>query len=586
MPYDLIIKNGTLVDGTGAPRRIVDLAIADGRVARIGDLENATADRVIDATGQIVAPGVIDVHTHYDASINWDPYATSSSWHGTTTVVAANCGFGYAPVRAQDRERIMLMMKNTEQIPLETQRVAMNWSWETFPQWMEHLRALPKGVNALMYVPMNPLLVYVKGPDAKSRPTTAVERRQMREILHEAMDAGACGFSFTLLSHNSHVDFDGSPVPSDVMEPEDAYNLAWVLRERGEGVIQAMVDFQLDCRWEVTEQLARISGQPVIHNVCVAIEPHSANPTPTELEYCNRWQPTLEWATELQEQGLRVYLQSASNAAWGEFKADELSFYNVAVLEEFTKCTTDEERMALAGDPKWRARALAAYDRSNTMAAAIPHYTVCDVYGASTYAHYVGRSLHDIAEAEGRSWIDVFFDVLVATNMKVDFKFELSGKLDPRKHAEIYKHPRALMGVSDGGAHVKSFVGGGSSTAFLIWLVREEGRLTLEEAHSVLSQRPAEVFGFTDRGVLVEGYAADIMIYDLDKLGFDRKYTIAYDLPDAGYRRTLPARGVSHVLVNGEVIVEDNETTGAYPGLVVGPTGASDGYLGAPANAL
>jgi N-acyl-D-aspartate/D-glutamate deacylase len=147
MPYDLIVKNGTLIDGTGAPRRIVDLAISDGRVARIGDLEHATADRVIDATGQIVAPGVIDVHTHYDASINWDPYATSSSWHGTTTVVAANCGFGYAPVHAQDRERIMLMMKNTEQIPIATQRLAMNWSWETFPQWMDYLRSLPKGAS-------------------------------------------------------------------------------------------------------------------------------------------------------------------------------------------------------------------------------------------------------------------------------------------------------------------------------------------------------------------------------------------------------------------------------------------------------
>jgi N-acyl-D-aspartate/D-glutamate deacylase len=171
--------------------------------------------------------------------------------------------------------------------------------------------------------------------------------------------------------------------------------------------------------------------------------------------------------------------------------------------------------------------------------------------------------------------MDVFFDVLVATKMQVDFRFELSGKMDARKHVEIYRHPRSLMGVSDGGAHVKSFVGGGSSTAFLIWLVREEGRLTLEEAHNLLSQRPAEVFGFTDRGVLLEGYAADIMIYDLEKLGFERKYTIAYDLPDAGYRRTLPAQGVSHVLVNGQVIVEDSHTTDALPGVVLGPTGPS-----------
>jgi N-acyl-D-aspartate/D-glutamate deacylase len=573
--YDVIIRNGTLIDGTGAPRRAADVAISAGRVAKIGDLGTATATREIDASGHVVAPGVIDVHCHYDASLNWDPYATSSSWHGVTTVVVANCGFGFAPVRPSDRERIMGMMKNTEQIPIETQRVAIGWGWETFPEWMDHLRSLPKGVNTAMYVPMNPLLIYVKGPDAAKRRTTAAERRRMREILHEAMDAGACGFSFTLLAQgNNHVDFDGSPVPSDVMEPEDAYNLAWVLRKRGEGVIQAMVEFNLDARKEVTEQLARISGQPVIHNVCVAVEPFSDNPSQAELNLQNGWQETLEWATEMQDQGLRVYLQTGSMHVWVELKADELStgFVTFPGLEDFARCTTDEERLALAADPEFRARArdAAAADNANALVS-IPYLAIADAHGDPTYSRYEGVTIAKIAEAEQKSWVDVFFELLVATRMKVDFGSASSPELDASKHEQIIRHPRALMGVSDGGAHVKSFSGGYFSTDFLIWIVREEGRLTLEEAHNILSQRPAEVFGFKDRGILAVGYAADIMIYDFEKLGFDRKYVTLYDLPDGGYRRTVPSRGVSYVLVNGEVIVEDNQTTGAHPGLVLEP---------------
>jgi N-acyl-D-aspartate/D-glutamate deacylase len=571
MDYDLIIRHGTLIDGTGAPRRAVDLAIKDGRVAKVGDLGAATADRVVDASGQIVAPGVIDVHTHYDASISWDPYATSSSWHGVTTVVAANCGFGYAPCRPADRERTMMMMLNTEQIPLEVQRLTLNWSWETFPEWMAHLRSLPRGVNFATYVPMNALLVYVKGVEGKNRPTTAAERRQMRELLHDAMEAGACGFSFTLLAKgNNHVDYDGTPVPSDIMEPEDAYNLAWVLRERGEGVIQAMVQHNLDCRHEVTEQLARISAQPVIHNVCGVYELQNDHPTPTELRISLQWKETLDWATELQNQGLKVYLQGAAMRPWGETKIEEFTgFFSVPVFEDFCKCSTNDERMALASNAEWRAKARAAYTPDRFMMGGIPGYVLSDAYGEPTYSRYVGQSVQEIADAEGKPIVDVFFDMLVATKMQLDFRSGDGRKYNGEKTETVMRHPRTLTGVSDGGAHVKSFVGGQFSTEFINWMVKDEQRMTLEEAHNILSQRPAEVFGFIDRGVLLEGYAADIMIYDFDKLGFERKYTIAYDMPGGGYRRTLPAKGVSHVLANGQVIVEDNKTTGAHPGMVL-----------------
>lgn len=574
MMHDLIIRNGTLVDGTGAPRRDVDLAVKDGQISKIGDLKGDTAKREIDATGQIVSPGVIDVHCHYDAHINWDPYCTCSSLHGTTTVVMANCGFGYAPCRKEHRERNMLLMQNTEQIPIATQREVLNWNWETFPEWMDHLRAIPKGVNTAMYVPMNPLLLYVKGEEVKSRPTTAVERRQMRDLMHEAMEAGACGFSVSMLKKgNNHVDFDGSPVPSDIMDAEDAYNLAWVLRERGEGVIQAMVEHRFDYRYEVSEQLARISGQPVIHNVCVPYETMSENPAPEELRIANQWKETLVWADELRSQGLKIYLQAATRA-WSEFKINEEfgAFYAVPVFEEFGLCKTPEERLAMAGDPVWRKKAREAYSPEQFMMGGIPQFVLIDTHGDPVYSKYEGKSVDDIAKAEGKQMVDTFFDILVATKMEADFRGgdHSWNTYSSEKVEKILRNKAALSGVSDGGAHIKSFTGGHFPTELINWMVKDQKRMSLEEVHQILSQRPAEVFGFDDRGVLTEGKAADIVIYDFDKRGYERKYETLYDVPGGEYRRSVPAQGVSHVLVNGVEIVDENgKTTGAHPGLVV-----------------
>jgi len=271
MTFDLIVQNGTVIDGTGNDRFKADLGVKHGLIAEIAPkLDAHQAHRTIDASGRFVAPGVIDVHTHYDAQIHWDPYCTGSSWHGTTTVVVGNCGFGFAPCAADPevRDRYMLMMQNTEQVPYAAMREALGWDWTTFPEYMEHLRRVPKGVNVATYLPMNPLMIYVMGIDAaKSRPATETERARMRQLLNEAMDSGAIGFAFSYLQeHNTHVDFDGSVMPSDGMAIEEAYNLAQVLRERGDGMIHALVEVPgaVNHR-EITAKLARISGRPVLH---------------------------------------------------------------------------------------------------------------------------------------------------------------------------------------------------------------------------------------------------------------------------------------------------------------------------------
>ncbi|WP_176590575.1 amidohydrolase family protein [Sphingobium sp. EM0848] len=569
MTYDLIVRNGTIVDGTGAGRVVADLAVSDGRIVRIGDLGQQKALKEIDAMGRIVAPGVIDLHTHYDAPLHWDPYATSSSWHGTTSVVMGNCGFGYAPCRPEHRERYMMMMVNTEQVPYESQKQAINWEWESFPEWLAHLRAMKKGINVGMFLPLNPLLVYVKGDEVKSRPTTDAERARMKQLLNEAMDAGASGFSLSLLGNgNGHVDFDGTPVPTDVMDPEDAYCLAELLRERGDGIIQSLVQLRMESRPDISEKLARISGRPVIHNVIMAVE-GSDNPTPAQLELINRWKNTLDWVDRMEKEGLEIYLQSVTFRGWAEFKIEESTLFNaVPVFEEFSRCKTTSERMALAQNAEWRkaARESYRYEYFIPTGGGFEKYILGSAIGSETYQPYEGMKVGDIAAKLDRHVVDVFFDILVDTHMQVDFVLAEAQSRDGNKIEQILRHPRVIAGTSDGGAHVKMFVGGQYSTDLINWMVKEDKRLTLEEMHNILSARPARMFGFHDRGTLEEGKAADIVIYDLDTLGFERKYVVANDLPGGDWRRTVPARGVDYVIVNGQVVMDHGKPSGLFPG--------------------
>ncbi|NNL86505.1 MAG: amidohydrolase family protein, partial [Myxococcales bacterium] len=238
--YDLHIAGGTIVDGTRVPRYRGDVWIKDGVIAQLGGRAPGAARTTIDASGKIVAPGFVDLHTHYDAQIRWDPWCTISGWHGVTSVVLGNCGFGFAPVKPDFRERSMLTMTRTEAIPFASMEVGMDWDWETIPEYLDSLDRAPKGVNCIQYMPTASLMTYVMGLEAaKSRPATDAERAEMQRLLNEGMDAGLCGFSIQRLGPDSvQADFDGSPMVTDTMCDEDILCLAAVLRERDEGFIQ------------------------------------------------------------------------------------------------------------------------------------------------------------------------------------------------------------------------------------------------------------------------------------------------------------------------------------------------------------
>src|SRR5580698_3519422 len=281
---DLHIKGGTVVDGTRVPRFKADVWVKDGKVLQIGGRSPGFSKRTIDADGLIVAPGFVDLHTHYDAQIHWDPYCTISGWHGVTSVVLGNCGFGFAPVKPADQDRCLQMMTRTEQIPYESMKEGMPFTWESLPEWLDALQNLPKGVNVVSYVPVSPLMVYVMGLEAaKSRPATPAERREMQRLLNEAMDAGACGFSIQRLGpHSLQADVDGTPMPTDCMDDEDVLILAEVLRDRDEGFIQITqaqdgdpvhAEGQSKSRDHAfLERLAEVAQRPVLHNAVAVID--------------------------------------------------------------------------------------------------------------------------------------------------------------------------------------------------------------------------------------------------------------------------------------------------------------------------
>ena len=282
--YDVIIKGGTIVDGTRTPRYVSDVAVVDGKVAKIGGLRSSSADRVLDASGLIVAPGFVDLHTHYDAQIQWDPYCTVSGWHGVTTVLIGNCGFGFAPCRPEDRERAMLMMTRNEAIPFDAMRAGMLWDWVTFSEFMDSLERMPKGINVFTYVPLTPLYVWVMGIEAaRSRRPTEAELIEMCRLVNEGMDAGACGWSAQVLGAGSDQrDYDGAPMITDLMTQEEMLTFARVLGDRDEGYIQltylesddsGRFDRERSCMF--FERLSEVSRRPILYQT-VAI--NGSNP--------------------------------------------------------------------------------------------------------------------------------------------------------------------------------------------------------------------------------------------------------------------------------------------------------------------
>ncbi len=571
--FDTLIRNGLIVDGTGASSFYADIGIKDGRIAEIGDLSARTAGREIDADGRIVAPGHVTQHSHYDAALFWDPYCQGSALNGVTTVVNSNCGFGFAPVRPADIERTMLMMSTTEQIPVEHQRDGMPWDWESFPDWLGHMRNLPKGVNVATYLPLNPLLVYVMGVDAaKTRVPTDDEMATLHRLVNEAMDAGAIGISMSAMGStgNSHVDFDGTSMPTDSMEHDALVDICRAVVERGAGVIQVLSRIAIFGDRTITErigELAKGSGVRVIHNVFLTSDlmPHM----PAE---------DLAWLDEQRSLGRDITAGALVNRGWVEMRVNELDTVagQLAGVRRIVAAAGGDALRTLLADPTF----LADFD---TEYSSVPQFgpgdfagqTIIGVGDHAELEHLVGKTLGEVVAGTGQTLVEALAQLALDTDLELELKSPAVSATGPEQAMLLLAHNGVIGGGSDGGAHTKTFGMGHYATDLLIWLVRENKLLTLEEAHFQLALKSARSVDLTDRGALLPGYWADVLVYDLDELHFDTgSYEKVADMPNGDWRRAGKAGGYRHVLVNGEVTFERDACSKATPGRLVVGAGA------------
>jgi N-acyl-D-aspartate/D-glutamate deacylase len=555
--YDRVIKNGMIIDGTRLPRYRGDIAILNGVIAEIGHIDGADGDEVIEAEGLVVAPGFVDLHTHYDAQLFWDPYCTISSWHGITSVVIGNCGFGFAPVREEERERAMLSMTRVEAIPLAAMQAGMPWDWVTFPEFLNSVERAPKAMNILPYVPLSPLLIWVmglEGAKAGRRPTDG-EHAELARLLNEALDAGACGWSAQRLRPDGPAsvqrDYDGSPMPTDIMHDDTCRELAKVLARRNEGFVQlTMVTGDKEKDRAFFEELAEISGRPIIMNVVQAFD-HKP-----EIH-----RDTLKWLRSCRDRGIRVVAQGLTTDAGFTFTFENWNLFDD--IEAWCEATTGTlaERKAKLADP---ARRQALKERMpRTAVGPLPNIVIVGPR-LEKNQKWLDHTLALVAEKTGKHPVDVMLDMAVEEDLKTDFfAAPPSGSLEYLK--EIVDDPYVLFGVSDGGAHTKFLTAGRYPTETIVRIVRDNKLISLEEAHWRLSALPAQFAGFQGRGTLTKGAPADIIVYDYENLQV-LPDEIVHDMPAGEWRRVQRAKGYRYVLVNGEVTIKDDRQTGTYSG--------------------
>lgn len=564
--FDTIITGGFVVDGTGCAGRYADVAIKDGRIAMVGNLSGEQAGEWIDGSGYIVAPGHITPHTHYDVMLFWDPYCDTAGSNGVTTIVNANCGFSIAPVRPADRERTMAMLATTEQIPVAVQRAALPWDWVTFPDFLNRLRSLPKGLNVYTYVPLNPLLIYVMGIEAaKSRQPELAEIEEMHRLINEAMDQGAIGISMSVMGKegNSHLDFDGTCMPSDLLTIESVLAICQGVVDRGEGVIQMLSQISFYGDRSFTERVAELCkgrGVRVLHNTFVT------NPA--------RPQEALEdkkWIEGLRARGLDVISPCRVNRGWVEagIRSMDTAAGQLEGIRRITACSSDEEVMDLLADPEFVRDFAEDYAKRGaaTGADGMEGQIIIDVGEQQELKPFLGRTLGEVAEAEGKNAVEVLCDLGRRSALALQLRSPLISMSDPHQAVEVLREPSIYPSGSDGGAHTKSFDMAGYHTDLLIWVVREHGLMSLEEMHHNLSLKQARAVSIYDRGAILPGFWADIILYRLDDLYEDLdRYHIVADVPGGEWRRRAKVGGYHKVLVNGTVTYSDGAFTGRTPG--------------------
>ncbi len=573
MRHDLVIRGGIVVDGTGLGRRRADVAVSNGRITAVGHVPDAKdAERVIDADGLIVAPGIVDLHTHYDPQLTFDPWATSSCYHGVTTVLAGNCGFSIAPTREADRPYIQSMFAKVEGMaPVALDGVA--WDFEAFPEYLR-AREGRLGVNVACYLGHSTLRRFVMGSEGSDRAATDDEIAAMRAVLREAMKAGAAGFSS---SHSpTQVDGDDRPIASRLSTLDELRQLVEETGLCGGGTISYLpksVVGGLDRADEdLLIELGQLSRLPIIIQGVGGRDKVDAPGA--------GWPQAKAFLDRASQAGAAIYSLLRTQPFDRPIDLDAALPLYAGVFPFFALSTlSHDERLAKLNDPDHRALMRNAVENPNRDPDAgstvpPPHWDVTFVDQVRDAANqkYIRRSIADIAAEQGKAPADAMIDLALSEDLAMKFRWENKSPEWVESVEESMKHPSMLMGVSDGGAHLDRDDSSDWSSYFLRNWVLERGTWTLEDGIRQLTQVPASVGGFHDRGVLLPGYAADIMIFDPATVGPDTK-RVVHDLPGGEARHSARPQGILATIVNGCPIVEDGKLTQALPGQWVRPIG-------------
>jgi N-acyl-D-aspartate/D-glutamate deacylase len=550
---ELLIKNGTIVDGTGAERYRADVLAVDGKIADIGTLRGG-ADQTIDAGGLIVAPGFIDPHTHYDAQICWDRSITPSSWHGVTTVVMGNCGVGLAPCRPEKREVATWDLVTVEAIPFEVLNRGLTWDWESFPQYMDAAARRRSAVNLAFIAPLSPFRHYVMGEESMERAARPDEIVRIVGLLGEAISAGAFGFSTTILPQ--HIGYRGRPLACRLADPEELAAYARVLRDAGKGTIEISVTRKpgtvSDSEYDLLRMLVDESGRPVTWLAMASWpdRPQEAAETLSRLEPLIRRGAVPQVTCRPFEAliNLRSPMMLADmacmKAAFNRSVEEQIELYRQPAFRDAFRHELTQPRLA-----------------SNSFAG----IEVWDV-GTPALKRFAKTRLAQVAKVQEKDPVDCLFDLAIEDRLQTEFVMEIYYEEGVRR---LITDPRTVIGVSDAGAHVDMVCDAGYCTFLLGNWVREKGALTLERAVARLTSEIADLWGIKDRGRLVKGAAADVVIFDQNTIGSEARGEMRHDLPGGARRLVVEADGIVYSIVNGEVIMREGKLTGALAGQVL-----------------
>ena len=568
--YDLIVRGGMIVDGSGEAPREGDVAVKDGRIVAVGRVEGEAREE-IDAHGLAVTPGFVDIHTHYDGQVTWDAHLTPSCWHGVTTAVFGNCGVGFAPVRPNERDYLISLMEAVEDIPGAALAEGIEWEWETFPEFMDAVGKRELGMDVAAQVPHGAVRTYVMGErGANNEAATPEDIEQMAEIVRGGMEAGALGFSTSRTI--MHKAASGDPMPGTFAAEDELFGLGRVLGELGKGIFElapvgAAGEDVIGARAEM-DWMRRLSAE-IGRPVSFAMLQVDAEPT--------LWRDLLEESQKAVAEGAQVYPQTAGRP-FGMLVGHQTEYHPFRDRPTYEGLMElpFEERIARLGEPEVRAAILSEkvdYDDPMSAYVMASFHKLFPLGEKPNYEPAQEDSVAGIAEREGRSPEDVLYDCMLGQEGRELLLFPLlnysDGNCDPIY--EMIQHPRAVLGLGDGGAHCGIICDASIQTFMLSHWVRDRDRgpkLPVELVVQRMTSDTANLYGLRDRGLIAPGYKADLNVIDLDTVGL-KLPEMVFDLPAGGRRLIQRADGYRYTLVNGQVTMRDGVPTGELPGRLI-----------------